>query len=201
MRVIGITGGVGAGKTSILNYLGLHYNCHILQADQVAKLLQEPGTACYGQLVDLLGRAVLDRDGRIDRRKMAEQIFGDASLLEAVNAIVHPAVRTYILSCIREEREKGEKDFFFLEAALLIECGYEDIVEEMWYIDTKESLRRERLRESRNYTDEKIDGILRAQLDDETYRAHCGFVIDNSGEAASTWEQIDRKMGEYMWKK
>ncbi len=132
---------------------------------------------------------------------MADLIFRDADKLAAVNAIVHPAVRAYILEEIREERRKGDVDFFFLEAALLIENGYDTIVEELWYVRADESLRRERLKASRGYSDAKIDGILAAQLSDAAYRTQCGFVIDNSGELADTCEQIDRKMGEYLWKK
>lgn len=201
MRVIGITGGVGAGKTRILHYIRERYRCRILLADEAARRLQEPGQPCYEQVVSLLGEDVLREDGRIKKEKMAEKIFCDDGLLAAVNAVVHPAVRAYILQEIEGERRKGEIDFFFLEAALLIECGYEEIVEELWYVYAHEDVRRKRLKAGRNYTDEKIDGILRSQLPDQVYREHCGFVIDNSGEAGYAYEQIDKKMGESLWKK
>ncbi len=201
MLVIGITGGVGAGKTEILNYIRENYNCRVLMADEAAKRLQEPGQECYEEIAALLGTGALQEDGHISRERMAERIFRDGALLDRINAIVHPAVKKYILREIGQEREKGKTDFFFLEAALLIECGYDAIVDEMWYIFTEEEVRRKRLKAARGYTDEKIDGILRAQLTDEVYRRHCGFVIDNSGELAYACGQIDRKMGEYLWRK
>lgn len=201
MKVIGITGGVGAGKTKLLTYIKEHYNCRILLADEAAKQLQEPGQACYDRIVSLLGREILQEDGFIKKERMAERIFQDKAALDAVNAIIHPAVKAYILQEIAREREAGRIDFFFLEAALLIECGYESIVEEMWYIFADAAVRRKRLQAGRNYTDEKIESILRAQLPDAVYREHCGFIIDNSGEITYAYEQIDRKMGEYLWKK
>lgn len=201
MRVIGITGGVGCGKTMLLQYIKEHYNCRVLLADDAAKRLQEPGELCYERIVGLLGKEILQEDGHICKARMAERIFADDALLAAVNAVVHPAVRDHVVREIEAERRKGSIDFFFLEAALLIECGYETIVEEMWYIYAKEAVRRERLKAGRAYSDEKIDSILRSQLPDSVYREHCRVVIDNSGEAAYAYEQIDKKMGDYLWKK
>ena len=201
MKIIGITGGVGSGKTMLLNYLKEHYNCRILLADDVANQLKEPGEACYEPIVALLGSGIVGEDGKIRKEKMAERIFQDRELLQAVNDVIHPAVKTYIIQEIEQEKQKGELDFFFLEAALLIECGYDAVVEEMWYIYTDEAVRRERLKAGRNYSDEKIDHILKAQLSEESYRAHCSTVIDNSRELTYAYEQIDKKMGEYLWKK
>ena len=86
--------------------------------------------------------------------------------------------------------------FFFIEAALLIECGYLNIVDEMWYIYAREDIRRKRLKESRNYTDEKINAIMDSQLKEEEFRKYCKVVIDNSGSLEDSYEQIDRELGE-----
>lgn len=200
MKVIGITGGVGAGKTKLLSYIAEHYNCRILLADEAANTLKEPGMACYDQIVRLLGREILNEDMTINRAKMAEGIFADAQLLTQINEILHPAVKAYILEQIKLEREKGLIEFFFLEAALLIECGYQKIVDELWYISAAEEVRRARLKSARGYTDEKIDRIISAQLSEEDYKSQCDFIIDNSREEQWAYEQIDRKMGEYLWK-
>lgn len=201
MKIIGITGGVGSGKSMLLEYIKEHYNCCIVLADDVANQLKEPGEACYEAIARLLGKACIGADGCIRKDKMAERIFVDKSLLQKVNAIIHPAVKEVILQKIQQEKAKGEKDFFFLEAALLIEGGYETVVEDIWYIYTDESVRRARLRAGRNYSDEKIDSILRAQLSEECYRKHCSTVIDNSGKLTDAYRQIDKKMEEYLWKK
>lgn len=199
MKVIGITGGVGSGKTKLLGYLQAHYSCRVLLADEAARQLQEPGGACHRQIVTLLGKEILDPDGALNTQVMAEKIFQDNALLAAVNAVVHPAVRTYILEQIEEERQRGNIAFFFLEAALLIECGYDAVVDELWYVHADREVRRQRLRMGRGYSDEKTDRILAAQLSEEAYREHCSFVIDNSREITYAYGQIDKKMGEYLW--
>lgn len=201
MHVIGITGGVGAGKTKILTYLSEHYSCRIILADEVANQLKEPGQKCYEEIVTLLGTQILKPDGTIDRLKMAERIFSDRELLQRVNEIIHPAVKEYILQAIEEERCRNKIDFLFLEAALLIEEGYESIVDELWYIYADEAVRAERLKANRQYSDEKIQKILRSQLSDAEYRAHCSTVIDNGVALEETYRQIEKKMGEYLWEK
>lgn len=198
MYVIGITGGVGAGKTSVLTYLSEHYSCRIILADQVANQLKEPGQRCYEEIVALLGTQILESDGTINRLKMAERIFSDRELLQRVNGVIHPAVKEYILHAIEEERSRKQIDFLFLEAALLIEEGYEEIVDELWYIYADEAVRAERLKRDRQYSDDKIRGILKSQLSDQEYRAHCSTVIDNGVALEETYRQIEKKMGEYL---
>ena len=196
MKVIGITGGVGSGKSALLSYIKGKYNCRIILADEAAHKVKEPGQPCYRELVELLSDEILDADGTINKGRMAATIFQSEELLEKVNAIIHPAVKDMILCEIKQTREKGDVSFFFIEAALLIECGYLNIVDEMWYIYAKEDVRRERLKQSRNYSDEKIDAIMDSQLKEEEFRKHCRVIIDNSGSLEDAYEQIDRKLGE-----
>lgn len=98
MRFIGITGGVGAGKTEILKYIGQHYKCEIYLADDIGHKVKEPGTEGYQALVELLGRDILRADGQIDKPSMAAKIFADPALLEKVNQIIHPAVKNIWLT-------------------------------------------------------------------------------------------------------
>lgn len=191
MKLIGITGGVGAGKSQVLSYLASRCRCRILLADEVGNEVKLPGQPCYEQLVELLGKDVLAEDGTIDRGRMAEKIFADAGLLSRVNGIIHPAVRVYILQEVEKERSLGNVDFFFLEAALLIEEGYDRVVDELWYIYADEEVRRGRLKESRGYSDAKIDRIFRSQLSEEEFRSHCQRVIENNGDLQETCRQID----------
>lgn len=191
MKIIGITGGVGAGKSELLSYLVQNYSCRVLLADEVGNRVKEPGQPCYHALVELLGESVLDGNREIDRKRMADMIFGDEHLLQRVNAIIHPAVEDYIFEQIRIERERGQIAFFFVEAALLIECGYDRKLDELWYIYAEPEIRAKRLRESRGYSDEKIHGIMANQLPDEEFRRVCKVVINNSGTLEQAYEQID----------
>ena len=205
MWIIGITGGVGSGKTEILSYIQSKYRASVIFADKVAHLLQQPGQICYRPLLTLLGRDILSdekqEDSPIDRSKMAAEIFRNPDLLQQVNAIVHPAVRSYVDQQIQKAREKGEKDFLFIEAALLIEAGYGAVVDELWYIYADEKVRMKRLCERRMYPEEKIRQIMKEQLPEWKFRQECQFVIDNSGGLEDAFSQIDKKMGEYLCRK
>ena len=131
---------------------------------------------------------------------MAARIFSNKELLLQVNAIIHPAVMDYILTEIQKEKEAGIQDFFFVEAALLIECGYASHVDEMWYVYASDEIRRERLRANRHYSDEKITSIMKGQLQEEEFRKHCQVVIDNSDDFCKTEKQIDKILGDKLWK-
>lgn len=196
MKIIGITGGVGAGKSKVLSYIEAHYKCRIIRADEAAHLLYEPGQECYHELVGFLGQQILDTDHTIDKAKMAGIIFRDQKLLEGVNKIVHPAVKKYILEQIAYEKEKGEADYFFIEAALLIEEQYDQIADELWYIHSDVAVREQRLAESRHYSAQKTADIMRGQLSEAEFREHCKVVISNNGDLEETYEQIKHIMGD-----
>ena len=196
-NIIGITGGVGAGKSTVLGYIGEHYNCRIILSDDVANDIKKKGYPAYNQLVELLGEDILGDDGEIDRGKMALAIFNNKNMLKNVNNILHPAVNTFIINIIEDEKARGELDFVFVEAALLIENGYDKITDELWYVYASEDVRRQRLRDSRGYSDEKLTSILEKQLDDASFREHCQFVIDNSGSLQDAAAQIDQRLSEF----
>ncbi len=196
MKVIGVTGGVGAGKSTVLNYISSKYNSRVIFSDNVANDIKLKGQPCYEPLVSLLTEEVLNDSGEIDKAKMAARIFADEGLLVKVNAIIHPGVNKYIHDQIAFERDRGELDYLFIEAALLIENGYKEVVDEMWYIFANEDVRRQRLRDSRGYSDEKITDILKGQLSDAEFRKHCDVVIDNSGDEEDMHRQVNVKLGE-----
>lgn len=195
MKIIGITGGVGAGKSALLSYIEEHYSCRVILADQAAHQVEQPGEVCYDELVALLGSDICDEQGYIVKSKMADRIFGNSTLLKKVNALIHPAVKKYILREIDAEKKRAEIDYFFIEAALLIEERYDLICDELWYIHADEEVRRKRLRDSRGYTDEKIDAIMEKQLSREEFERHCAVVIDNSSTLEAAIEQIDAALG------
>ena len=181
MITIGVTGGVGAGKSEILRYLDNNYSCRILMSDNAAKELEAPGGTLYEPLVRLLEEAdigdgssgpLLLENGEIDKKEMAARIFSDAQLLTKINELVHPAVNKYIREEIAREKKSGEKEFFILESALLIENGYDRILDSMWYIYCEESVRSSRLKASRGYSDEKIRSIMMSQVSEDVFRSH-----------------------------
>ncbi len=198
MRFIGITGGIGAGKSEVLQYIRSHYKCVVYLADEVAHLVKAPGTKAYGQLAELLGQeAQIVYEGKWFT-PLREAVH--PALLEQVNGIIHPAVREFLLEQLARVRESGEAELFFVEAALLIECGYLALVDEMWYIYADEQVRRERLKASRGYSEEKISQIMSKQLTEQRFRESCDFVIDNSGDLAESCRQVDGRLSAFCRK-
>ena len=197
MRFIGITGGVGAGKSAILDYLAGKPKLKVMLADDIAHELMKPDTECYNKLRELFDSSVFNADGQINNIRMAEAIFNDSSLRDKLNAIVHPAVKEYVIKQYRIEKESGCLEWLILEAALLIEEHYDEICDELWYIYTSEENRRLRLKESRGYSDEKIDNIFASQLSEAEYRSACQKCIDNNGTVEHTYMQIEEIIKSY----
>jgi len=189
MKIIGITGGVGSGKSRVLSYIEETFPCVICQADHVAWELQKPGKSGYIQIIDHFGTTVLNEDGTLNRSALGQIVFSDEKELLALNAIMHPAVKNRIQELILLEEQNGTA-LFVLEAALLVEEKYDEICDELWYIYTDVNIRRERLKVSRGYSDDKIDSMMATQLSEEEFRKACKVVIDNSGDFEYTCVQI-----------
>jgi dephospho-CoA kinase len=193
MKIIGITGGVGSGKSRVLNFMETEYQAYICQADHVAWELQSPGTACYDRIVATFGHSIINEDRTINRKHLGSIVFADEQKLSMLNAIMHPAVKEEIKHRIVKEKENGTT-LFLLEAALLLEDGYDAICDEIWYVYAEESVRKNRLASDRGYSEEKTDAIMKQQLTEQTFRERCQFVIDNSNDFAHTVYQIRRRM-------
>lgn len=190
MKVIGITGGIGAGKSQILAFLEKTYQAKVFQADEAGHRVMEPETEAYEQIVDFFGKEILSENGKIDRKALGAVVFSSAEKREYLNGIIHPAVKALARREIARARREGEVPLFIIEAALLIEDHYEEICDELWYVYADREARRERLRTSRGYSDEKITAVFESQLPDEEFRKYCQAVIDNSGSIETAYEQI-----------
>ena len=214
MKFIGITGGVGAGKSAILSYLAQKPKTKVMLADEIAHQLMQPGTDCYQKIVETFadedifdipeagfdtfrtaeGVSLVDENPPFHRGKLAQVIFSDEEKRAQMNAIVHPAVKEYVRKSYADELAKGQLELLVLEAALLIEEKYDEICDELWYIYTNEENRRLRLKESRGYSDEKIDSIFASQLKEEEFRAATSVTIDNNGDLEETMKQIEKAL-------
>ena len=195
MNVLGITGGIGSGKSAVLAFLEMEYGARVYRLDEVAKVLQESGSLCFEQIVAVFGQDILGADGELDRAGLSEIVFANPDKLIILNEIVHPRVREWVSHSITEQREKGTA-LYVLEAALLIEADYGEICDEMWYIYADEVIRTERLKRSRGYSDEKIAGIMATQASDAVFRQACTVVIDNGRDFEYTKKQIKERLGE-----
>ena len=200
MKIIGVTGGVGAGKSEVLQYIAKHYNARVFYADNIALELQKRGRVCYQPLVTLLGKETLDDSLEFDRKAVANKIFQHKDLLEKVNAIVHPAVKTYLLEQFQLARQE-DVELVVVEAALLLECGYKNVVDEMWVVYTEKEIREKRLAENRGYTAEHIRNIMKHQLSQEAFLQGADVVIHNNEDFECTICQIRERLETYTWHK
>ncbi|MBO5278578.1 MAG: dephospho-CoA kinase [Lachnospiraceae bacterium] len=192
--VIGITGGIGSGKSQVLSLMKQEFGAELLVADDIAHQLTEPGHSCYEHILDEFGSEVLSEDGSINRKKLSEIVFSNPVCLKKLNKIVHPMVKEYIrgeISCVQLE---DPAKIIVIEAALLIEDHYDEICDEIWYVYATEEVRRERLKKSRGYSDEKIDDIMKNQLSDEQFRKSCQKIIDNSGTPEETLQELKKAL-------
>lgn len=189
MRTIGITGGVGAGKSTVLSFLEKEWDAFVIEADRVGHLVMEPGEECYEPVAALFGKEVIKADKTIDRKRVSDVVFVQKSMREQLNGIIHPAVKRYILKKLKEEQEKG-RGLCVVEAALLLEDNYQAFCDEIWYIHTDREIRISRLMESRGYTREKALGIMESQASDSFFSSHADYIVENNGDWEKTCMQI-----------
>ena len=193
MKILGITGGVGSGKSAVLDHLEAEYHAVICQLDDVARMLQQNGQVCFTKIVETFGEEVIGKDLELDRQKLSEIVFSDAKKLQQLNEIVHPEVKQWVIKDIADKENSGVP-LYVIEAALLPTAGYETICDEMWYIYTNEKVRTERLKASRGYSEERIQNMIASQPKEEIFRRACCAVIENSG----TFEDTKKQIGELL---
>lgn len=192
MKVIGITGGIGSGKSTVLELLQTHFHGYLIKADDVAKDLMEPGQEGYKQVAAFFGEEILSADKTINRPLLSQIVFQNPNKRIVLNSIIHPLVKKRITEEIGRLKAEGKYKYVFVEAALLIEDHYQVICDEFWYIYVPEGLRRERLKSSRGYSDEKINAIFKSQLTEEEFRKNCVQMIDNSKDLDFTLGQLEK---------
>ena len=196
MITIGITGGVGAGKSTVLDFLEQEYQAYVMKADEIGHLVMEPGQSCYEPVIALFGKQVIKNDKTIDRRLVSDVVFSHPDMLEKLNHIIHPAVKEYIRRQLALKKEEGQR-ICVVEAALLLEDHYEEFCDTVWYIHTDSEIRIRRLLESRGYTREKSMSIIASQAPEEFFRTHTDYVVTNNTDLEDTWQQIREGIKKY----
>ncbi len=191
MKVIGLTGGIGSGKSLVAKILKEKYGAVVLDTDSIAKQQMEPGGVSYQEIVDCFGKEILSEDGVIDRGRLAAIVFDDKEKRLKINEITHPKVLRYVKEEIRRYGEEQRLPYLVVETALMIEAGYEYICNDVWYVFSPEEERRKRLIRERNYSDEKINTIFENQSKAEAFRARYAKVIENTGDIIQLEQQVD----------
>ena len=189
MVVIGLTGGIASGKSlaaSVLSGLG----AAVIDADKVGHEIIAPGTRAYAELIGHFGERILREDGHIDRKKLGEIIFSDAEERKVLNRITHPRILEQTASLLEEIESKNSQSVAVIEAALLIEMGLQEYVDEVWVVVTDEEKQIERLRERSGLKYEEAVNRIRSQLSQEEKAANADKVLYNTRDEEFLRRQV-----------
>lgn len=197
--IIGVTGGVGCGKSAVMNLLNTEFGVEIILADEVGHEVMAPDGEAYEEIKGYFGSDILEKNtGIIDRKVLASRVFNNKESLDKLNSIIHPAVKRRILNRIKKICENSDKEpFIAIEAALLLEDNYDEVCDTIWYIYASKKERIRRLKESRGYSDEKIASIMKNQLTEKEFRLRSDEVIDNSGDIIRTRKNLQKILDKY----
>jgi dephospho-CoA kinase len=189
VKTIGVTGGIGSGKSAVVAALAKR-GATVIDADRVGHSVYEPGTPGWQQVVAAFGREIVAADGTIDRKRLGARVFGDARELARLNAIVHPLIRAAVAQQVAAAR--GGTQPVIVEAALLIEAKWHDLVDEVWLVVAAPAVIEARLVDQRGMDRAAIAARVQAQLSDAERVAHATLTIDNSGSREALDEQVAR---------
>jgi dephospho-CoA kinase len=187
MVLIGLTGGIGAGKSTVSNELRAR-GAIVIDADAITRELQQPGQAVFDAMVERFGRGILQDDGSLDRQAVADLVFPDPAALADLNAIVHPAVGAEIAE--RLQSATGTDAIVILDVPLLVESGRDDMGGTI-VVDCDPEIAIQRLVAQRGFTEADARARIARQASREERLARADFVVDNTGSLAALEPQLD----------
>jgi len=183
--ILGVTGGFGTGKSTVSGLLK-SFGAKVIDADQIARRLLDPGTREYKRVVALFGREILKKDKRIDRAKLGGIVFSDRRLLKRLNDIIHPSVISRIIKEIKASR----RTIVVLDAPLLIEAGLKKIVDKLIVVLANRANQISRIQRSTFLKKPEILKRINAQMPLSAKVSLADFVIDNNGAIRDTRKQV-----------
>jgi dephospho-CoA kinase len=180
MLTIGLTGGIGSGKSTVARTLA-DLGAPSFDADKVGHEIYLPGTPAYHDVIAAFGNAIVAPDGTIDRKKLGPIVFADPTQLKRLEAIVHPRMFERMGQMVADLRAKGVKAPIVIEAAILIEAHWQPLFDEIWLVVAPRDKVVQRVEAERGLKPEQTEARIKAQLSDDDRRQHATLVIDNSG--------------------
>jgi len=188
--VIGLTGGIASGKSTAADHLK-KLGAHVIDADLLGHRAYQPGTRAYAAVVDTFGSDIVDADGKIDRKILGSKVFGEPQNLERLTNIVWPEIRLMAQAEIENVRKADSSKIIVLEAAVLFEAGWEDVVEEIWVISLNRDAAVQRAGARDGIDEAAVQKRIDAQMTNSARVARGGIIIDNSGSVADLLAQLD----------
>ena len=194
MKVIGLTGGIGSGKSTVSKFLA-HLGAVVIDADKVGHEVFKPGTKAWQEVVDAFGQGIISADGTIDRRKLGEIVFSNPGARAKLNQVMHPLIYEQVKSRMEEYGRKGAA-IIIVEAPLLLEVGWKSLVDEVWVTSASEATVIKRLKEQKGLSEAQSLARIRAQLTDEERIRQADVVIDTNCALDELKERV-----EALWRK
>jgi dephospho-CoA kinase len=196
MLTIGLTGGIGSGKSTVAKMLA-ELGAPSFDADKVGHEIYHPGGPAYRDVIAAFGDGIVAADGTIDRKKLGPIVFADPAQLKRLEAIVHPRMFQRMGEMVGEMRAKGVKAPIVIEAAILIEAHWQPLFDEIWLVVAPREKVVQRVELERGLKPEQTEARIKAQLSDEERRKEASLVIDNGGtieelrvKVTTLWRQL-----------
>ena len=187
-RIIGLTGGIASGKSTVTSYLK-EKGYPVIDADRVVHDLQVPGGALYRVLVDHFGREILDASGELDRVVLVQRIFSNPSERDWSDRVQGQLIREALADA--RDRQAAQSGLFFMDIPLLIEQGYEDWFESVWLVAVSKETQLKRLMERNHLSELQAQERIAAQMPLDEKKAHADLVLDNNGDLTALYAQLD----------
>ncbi len=188
MLVIGLTGGIGTGKSEVASLLQ-SFGAEVINADQVGHEAYTPNSESWREVVNTFGEEILQPDGQIDRGRLGAIVFSNPQQLDKLNAIMHPRMARMVGDKIEVLRDKGAPAVV-VEAAVLFEAGWDSLVDEVWTTDSPVELVIERLQARNGMSEEEVRRRINSQMDRVERIERSDLVVDNSGDVAGLGETV-----------
>ena len=199
MRILGVTGGCGTGKSTVCRILEEHGGI-VLDADQIARELQSVGGPAYRDIVEAFGSGILQKDRSLDRKKLAEMVFRNPALRRKLNQAVHRHVSSEIKRRIREieAQNQSKEAFIVLDVPLPIEDGFFDVVDRIWTVTANCDLRADRLIARMGISRAEADARIRSQMSSREYEAIADMVIENEKGEAELRAAVEKALADFL---
>lgn len=189
IRVIGLTGGIATGKSTVARFFAGH-NVPVIDADQLARQAVQPGSSSLARIIDLFGAGIVAADGTLDRKKLAAVVFADNEKRRTLENILHPAIKQLAEEQLAEAAAKGHRYAIYM-APLLIEAGATDRVDTIWVVTVQPEIQQERLMKRDGIDRVQAERIIASQMPLAEKERYGSVVIDNSGSEASTFALLE----------
>lgn len=193
MIVIGLTGGIGTGKSTVSDYLRKK-GCIILDADDISRKMTEAGMPALSIIQNVFGDEVINSDGSLNRHKLGDIVFNNRDKLQKLQQIITTEVVDNINRNLSQLQSEHCDNIVVIDAPLLFECGMENIADENWLVISEMSVRIKRVKERDNLSEEQIIARINNQMSQEDKEKLSDYVLDNSGSLQQLYEQIDKKL-------